>query len=61
MRKFPTDAAAEAAQDLLDAALERLYDRHAGEAFLECQICGDVDGHTDDCPIPAVQRWMDAP
>ena len=61
MRTFPTDDAAEAVQTLLLIARERLYDRNADEVFYECQLCGDVDGHTDDCPIPAVQRWMDAP
>ena len=62
MRTFPTDDAANAVQALLDVALVRLRDyHHADVTLIECQLCGDVDGHTDDCPIPAVQRWMDAP
>ena len=61
MRTFPTDDAAEAVQTLLLIARERIYDRNKDEVFYECQLCGDVDGHTDDCPIPALKAWMDAP
>jgi hypothetical protein len=23
-----------------------------GETFLECVVCGDWEGHTDECPMP---------
>ena len=57
---YPTEAVCDAAQSLLDVALVRLYDRNSGESFEECQLCGDVDSHTDECPIPALKKWMDA-
>jgi len=48
-------------------ALERLVDEatvphYSGdEAFAECRICGEWEGHTDICPIPAILNWMQAP
>jgi hypothetical protein len=64
--RFKASSTAEAAQTLLDVALVRLYDRNSEESFEECQlcgdvVCGDVDSHTDDCPIPALKKWMETP
>lgn len=28
------------------------------ETFHECLVCGDWEGHTDDCPMPALERWL---
>ena len=31
-----------------------------GETFSECLLCGEVDSHTDECPIPALRRWLES-
>lgn len=28
------------------------------ETFYECRACGEWDGHTDNCPIPLAQLWL---
>lgn len=55
------DDIADLVQDLLDTAIEHMHDRASEETFHECQMCGDVDSHTDTCPIPWLQKWQDAP
>lgn len=46
--------------DLEDEATIRHYDPQADEWQLDCRLCGQRDGHTDLCPLPAISRWLDA-
>ena len=54
------DAMCDAAETLLDAATSRHYDSTSEETFLECHACGEWDGHTPACWVPALKRWFDA-
>lgn len=31
-----------------------------GESFEECLLCGEVDSHTDNCPVPALKRLLES-
>lgn len=47
----------------VQAFTEDAYDTmswHTGEVFKACRLCGEVDSHTDVCPLPAVERWLNA-
>ena len=52
----PEEAALDAVQALLDAVRIALV--HPEETFIECGLCGEVDSHTDTCPVPALIRWQ---
>jgi len=52
----PSDAVIDAVHALLDVALSDLVT--SDEAFVECHLCGEVDSHTDLCPVPALVRWQ---
>lgn len=43
---------------LVDSAIVR--HSNTEETFVECLVCGDWEGHTDDCPVPALERWMNS-
>ena len=47
--------------DAADAFLVRvLYhetNEVSGEAFTVCGVCQEVDGHADDCFVPAMTAW----
>lgn len=50
--------------DVLESviAMTRTHtDRASEETFTECLVCGDVDSHTDECPVPAIQRFLEGP
>jgi hypothetical protein len=57
----PTSDVITAAEQLLDEALTRLHDHVSEETFTQCEMCGEVDSHTDDCPVPALEKWMSTP
>ena len=66
----PTDRAAydppQELIDLVDRLREESIVRHSTggedpETFTECRLCGGWEDHADDCPIPAIERWLDAP
>jgi hypothetical protein len=48
----------DAVENLLDFAYRSMYDRRSEETFKECQLCGDVDGHLTECPIPLLEKWQ---
>ena len=54
----PTEDACEMVQAFLESALISLPTPD-GETFVECRLCGDVDGHNDGCPLPALQAWLE--
>lgn len=29
------------------------------ETFEQCRLCGEVDSHFEDCPLPALQAWLE--
>lgn len=31
---------------------------HTGETFVQCLVCGEWEGHADNCPMPALIRWQ---
>jgi hypothetical protein len=50
-----------AADELLDLAISR--HPHVGgddesETFLECNVCGEWEGHRDGCFVPALETWL---
>jgi hypothetical protein len=49
--------------DLIERVIDCGGNRHSNgdETFIECLVCGEWEGHTDDCPIPALDRWMAQP
>lgn len=48
----------DAAQVTLDLALGHHVDPNSDETFVECRVCGEWEGHTDGCFIPALHRWL---
>lgn len=49
---------ADAAEQLIDAALVKHYDARADESFIECRMCRTWEGHHSRCPIPLVEDWL---
>ena len=45
-----------AVESLLDVSLERHSDGE--ETFIACHLCGSWEGHEDECPVPALLRWL---
>lgn len=46
-------------QELIDVGVRRHVDATADETFTECLVCGEWEGHLDDCPMPHVLAIMD--
>jgi len=46
---------------LLDVAVEHHHDRPSGETMVECHVCGEWEGHTTECFVPALDRWLATP
>lgn len=44
---------------IADEATARHHDSQSDETLVECRVCGEWEGHTDLCPIPAIQKWLD--
>ena len=48
--------------DLLDQVTDEVYSNHrdstSEETFQSCNLCGEWEGHTDVCPIPAIETWQ---
>lgn len=49
--------------DLLNHVVDVCIVRHSNgdETFQECRVCGEWEGHTDLCPMPAIERWLMTP
>ena len=43
---------------LLNAAVE-LVEARPTVHVMECQMCGMWDCHTDQCPVPALEHWLE--
>lgn len=43
---------------IADEATSRHHDHQSDETLVECHVCGEWEGHTDECPIPAIQKWL---
>jgi len=58
----PVHTPPQALVDLLlaveDQAQERHHAEEVGETFISCRLCGEWEGHTDACPIPAIETWL---
>jgi hypothetical protein len=60
MTKFePAEEVINAVEQLVDVAIVRHAIPNADETLTECCLCGDWEGHTDDCPMPAVLAWRE--
>lgn len=46
--------------DLVDVCIVLHYDHRSEETLTECRCCGEWEGHTDVCPMPAIGRWIEA-
>ncbi len=46
------------AEQFVDVATERIYGPE--ETFIVCRICGDVDSHSGNCPVPALEKWVNS-
>ena len=46
------------AEQLVSVATDRAVDRLSREPFALCHMCGELDAHTFNCPIPKVIRWL---
>ena len=49
-------------QALLESAVLSHQTRNSAdeyETFEECRLCGDVDGHNEGCPVPALRAWLE--
>jgi hypothetical protein len=60
-RPIATYQAPEVAIDLVNQLVDFAIVRHTntdGETFQECLIFGQWEEHTDDCPFPALDRWL---
>ncbi len=46
--------------ELMNLLADNAIVRHSNddETFLECLVCGEWDGHADECPMPAIERWL---
>jgi hypothetical protein len=47
-------------EQLLDEAKETRHNRADDEILIECKVCGHFDGHEPECPIPAIERFMES-
>ncbi len=47
---------AEAVEALVDVGLSQ---HGTDEAFIECHLCGDWDGHKTGCPMPLLLVWQE--
>lgn len=56
----PPKALIDTLNGLLDDAIRRHTERSTEETFEECILCGEWEGHTDQCPIPAIDRFLRA-
>lgn len=59
----PNTAPYEAPEELIDL-VNHLVDlaivphSNGDETFQECRLCGRWEEHADECPVPALERWM---
>jgi len=49
--------------DTIGELLSQLERRsnHGEEVFIQCVACGEWEGHTEDCHVPAVKAWLNEP
>jgi len=43
-----------------DEGTSHHQDSTSGETFQECLLCGEWDGHTPECPMPAIDKYLRA-
>jgi hypothetical protein len=65
MSKRKTPPVYEAPQSLIEAidsvvsdAISKSTTADDEETFTLCRLCGEWEGHTDDCPIPWMDSWL---
>lgn len=52
------EAVIDRVQLLLDEVVHTSVDEPSDERFVICDACGEVDSHSKDCFVPALDRWM---
>jgi hypothetical protein len=50
----------DALESIADGALSRHYDRVSDETFVLCHVCNRFEDHSDTCPVPAIEKWLEA-
>jgi hypothetical protein len=45
-------------ESVTDWGLVPHHHEPSGETLVECKVCGEWEGHTDLCPVPAIQKWQ---
>jgi hypothetical protein len=54
-------AIADAVEALLDVARIRHTEaKDDGETFTECRMCGEWEGHANDCAVPLLEKWLNS-
>lgn len=56
----PPDQIIDLVDQLVNAAQTGYHDRQSDETMAFCVMCGEWEGHTDDCPIPKLKEWMNS-
>lgn len=47
--------------ELYDESQRIVHNGDTDDLFYQCFVCGDVEGHAADCPIPAIEKWLTLP
>ena len=45
-------------EEFLDNSQAKRRDSFSEETFTECMLCGEWEGHKDNCPVPAIEKWL---
>lgn len=48
-------------EEVLDTAIVRHHDHKSDETLMECRLCEEWEGHTENCPIPTIEKFMAGP
>jgi hypothetical protein len=54
-----SDTVIEAVAELLDTVTNGTYHESTDEVFTQCLMCGEWEGHADECPVPALKKWQE--
>ena len=56
-RHNPPDSLTDLVEELMCATVSEHYESKADETYTYCNACGEWEGHTDDCFMPALEAW----
>ena len=58
----PTEATCDMVQVFIENTTMCHQSRNSAdeyEEFEECRLCGEVDSHSPECPLPALLSWLE--